>query len=168
MKSLFSLCRLALLACIFTACNHGSSTGSNTASSPPPAQERPKTPEELRQELKQQEQSNPRTYISTINEKMDPNVVMTKKAGIFSSAEYETQGYILNGYIKNTASVARFKDVTLRVNYISETKSIISSEQFTIYQFVEPNGQIPFDVKTNPPTDYRTYSIDIINATAVN
>jgi hypothetical protein len=99
---------------------------------------------------------------------MKPNVVMTKEAGIFSSAQYETQGYILNGYIRNSASVARFKDVVLRVNYVSATKSLISSESFTIYQFVEPNAQISFEVKTNPPGEYVSYSIDVVSAVAVN
>jgi len=160
MKQPIALFRLVLFACIFTACNHSGNT-------PTPAPERPKTPEELRQELKQNELNNPLTYVHSFSETLKPNRVETKKAGFFSDAQYEIQGYLLDGSVKNTASVGTFKDEVIKVSYISETNTVISTDQLTIYKILSPNGVAEYEFKVNPPADMKTFNVQLVGATAV-
>jgi hypothetical protein len=166
MKNLLSLIRLAIFACIFTSCNHASNTTSST--SPSPETVRPKTPEELRQELKQTEQNNPTTYVHSFGETLTPNQVQTREAGLFRDAQYEIQGYWLKVSLKNSASVATFKDAIIKVSYISETNTVISTEQIPIYQILSPNGVIYYQNKVSPPADMKSFNVQVVGATPVN
>jgi hypothetical protein len=158
MKSILTIGKIALVVCLFTACNNLSKPAEHI-----------KTPEELRQELKQNEQGNPLGYVGSHNENLKPNVVMIREGGLFRDAQYETQGDILSGSIKNSASVATFKDAVLKVSYISETNTVISSEQFTIYKVFAPGSDIAYgDIKTNPPAEMKSYNVQVIGATAIN
>ena len=78
---------------------------------------RQKSPEELRMELKILEQSSPLDYVKIAEgASMNPN--QTREAGLFRDAEYD--GYILNGAINNTATIAKFKDVTITIEFFSK------------------------------------------------
>lgn len=50
----------------------------------------------------------------------------------------------INVILKNKACVAKMKDITIAVDFISKTGSKISDKQFTVYEFIEPNNSITF------------------------
>jgi hypothetical protein len=160
-KHLFFICRMALFVCILTACNHSGPMA------PAEAPEHIKTSEELRQELKQTEQNNPLTYVHGSGETLKPNQVETRKAGLFRDAEYEMQRYFLDGSVKNTASVATFKDEVIKVSYVSETNTVISDELLTVYRVLTPNGVADYEFKVNPPVDMKSFNVQLVGATAV-
>lgn len=136
----------------------------NTKSASDSESSRPKTPEELKAELKQNEQNNPKQYLEASG-KWSENNVKVKEAGIFSDAEYQQDGYNVNGTIKNNASVAIFKDVVLRLSYLSQTQSVISSEDYTVYKFVEPNHNVEFALTVHPPDAFVKMQIDVVSGT---
>src|SRR5664280_2398534 len=90
---LFTLISIILIGC--NSCN----SGTNPL--------RQKSPEELRQELKETEHQNFNQYL-TVH---------------YNNADYKlwTDKYQIKGYIQNTASIARFKDAILTVTFLTET-----------------------------------------------
>lgn len=129
--------------------------------------EREKTPEELRAELKTQEESNPLQYV-IVDGKMKDSIVKTREEGWFHNAEYGKDGSVINGVINNTASVAKFKDVILTVSYYSATNTEIKSEDHIFYEFYEPNSSKSFSVYVHAPAEMKSFGLNIKNATPVD
>ena len=127
-------------------------------------QERPKSAEELRQELKLMEGASPLKYIACTNGTMKQNLV--REAGFFNSAEYD--GYVVSCNIINKASIARFKDAKIEVQYISRTNTIIKSDYFTLYKFLDPGRQNHFSATVHPPSAFKEFHIVIDGATFVS
>jgi hypothetical protein len=125
---------------------------------------RPKTAEELRRELKVSEQRAPYTYLSAVNFTLEPNEV--HGAGLFRKAKYD--GYMLRGIIKSSATIARFKDATMHVTYLTETNTTIGVEDVVLYEYVNPSGSADFSMKVNPPSTMKTFSVSVTGATAVD
>lgn len=152
--------RLTLLAfiavTIFTSCG----------SSVPKEESRPKTPEELRAELKQQESDNPLEYL-TDKVSIKPNRVLVKEEGLFTSAEYADDGSLIEGTITNKATLAKFKDVKVKVTYFSATETEISSEDFVFYEYYKPNSSNTVSLKVYPPDAFKTFGFEITGATPV-
>lgn len=141
----------------FTNCNSGGFS----------QQERLKTAEELRMELELQEQISPNEYLSA-TATMSPNRVKTREAGLFRDAEYGTDGYNIEGTIKNTATIARFKDVVLTVTFMSQTKTVIEEKDYVFYEFCEPNSTKAFSLHLYPPDATDRFNVTVKNATAVD
>jgi len=74
---------------------------------------------------------------------------------------------LAQGQIKNTASVAKFKDVVLTVYIYSKTKTIIDQKDYVIYEYLEPNGILPFKLKVNPPDAMSSYHIEVKGVTPI-
>jgi hypothetical protein len=129
--------------------------------------ETPKTPEELKAELKMDEESNPIKYLE-IDGKMHDSILKTREESFFHNAEFKKIGTLINGTIKNKASVAKFKDAVMKVSYYSATNTEISSETHTMYQFYEPNSEKKFSVMIKKPEETKGFGIEIIKATATN
>jgi hypothetical protein len=125
-----------------------------------------KSPEELRMELKLQEQSSPDLYI-TATATLNPDSVLVREAGLFREAEYDIDGYNLEGEIKNAATLARFKDVVLTVMFMSQTETIIEQSDYTLYEFYEPNSTSPFSIHVYPPEATDKFVLLVKGATAV-
>jgi len=125
------------------------------------------SPEELKLELKKQEQFDPVPYL-TAKATMTPNSVKTRNAGIFHSAEYKTDGYNVVGTIKNTATMARYKDVVLSFSFLSQTQTVIETKEYILYNFYEPNSTKAFSLKVFPPSAMNQFNINVINASAAN
>lgn len=124
---------------------------------------RQKSPEELRMELKILEQSSPLDYVKIAEgASMNPN--QTREAGLFRDAEYD--GYILNGAINNTATIAKFKDVTITIEFFSTTETLMEQKEHVFYEYYEPNSSKTFSLKIDPPADFDKFSISIKSATA--
>jgi hypothetical protein len=126
-------------------------------------QERELTPSELKQQLLEKEQSNPLNYLR-VTGSMSENKVKTKHGTFFRSSEWKMDGYILEGYITNLATIASFKDVKVRINFISSTGSTINNTDFVIYDFVPANDGISYKEKIYLPEGTATYEISILKA----
>ena len=127
----------------------------------------PKTPEELKAELLSQEKTQPLVYL-TVDAKMREDQVQTRRAGLFRDAEYAKDGNTITGTIKNSATIAKFKDVVLTVTFYSQTETAIESKDFTIYEYYNPNTNTPFELKVYPPETMAKFGIEIKGATAVD
>jgi hypothetical protein len=124
---------------------------------------KPKTAEELRQELKSEEQANPLRYLS-ISGNLRENV--TQESGFLRSRK--TDGYILSGSIKNSASIAKFKDAVVIVSYLSETQTAMETKEYIMYKYFNPNSEMPYEYKVYPPEGFKSFSIEIKTATPSN
>ena len=123
---------------------------------------RPKTAEELKLELKIQEQSSPTKYLTINNATMKHNLI--RESGLFHDAEYD--GWLVQGTINNSASVAKFKDIVVGIKLISKTLTVIEEKDYVIYEFYEPNSSKEFSIKIYPPKPTDTFSVIVKRATA--
>ena len=111
-----------------------------------------KSPAELRNELAEKERQNPTDYLTS---------EITMRENFIGQKVFE-------GTISNSASIASFKDVQLEITYLSNTKSIIASEKFIIYEVVGPQHTIDIQkIKTKAPKATDSFSIMIIGAEKV-
>ncbi|MCY1480304.1 hypothetical protein D3C87_59750 [compost metagenome] len=129
--------------------------------------EAPKSPEELKMELEMLEQESPAKYIN-VNCKMFDSIVRTRRAGIFHDAEYKVVGKNIKGVIKNTATLARFKDLVVTVAFFSKTKTVIQQNDYTLYEFYEPNSEKSFMLYVKPPEDTNGFDIVVKSAVSVD
>ncbi|KAF5067045.1 hypothetical protein DSECCO2_257690 [anaerobic digester metagenome] len=123
-----------------------------------------KSPEQLRMELAIQEKSQPLFYLSTDELTMKQNLV--KESSFFSDAEYD--GWIVEGVIKSTATIAKFKDIVITVQLYSQTETLLEEKEFIIYEFFEPNSTKPFKVKLYPTEVCKRFNVFVKSATAVD
>lgn len=70
----------------------------------------------------------------------------------------------IDGEITNAATVAHYKDVVVRVTYYSKTKSILGSEDYTLYEVFPPNSVKPFELKIENYKDVNSIGWDVISA----
>lgn len=129
--------------------------------------ERTKSPEELKRELKNMELKSPVMYLSIENTTMTPQKKLIREGGLFRSAEYAPDGYIVTGQIKNTATLAKYKDAQIRFSYVSATNTEMASEMATIYEFFEPNSTKSFSVHVYPPAGIKTYNVNVTDAEGI-
>ncbi|AWM13822.1 hypothetical protein DI487_08065 [Flavobacterium sediminis] len=123
-------------------------------------QNRQKTPEELKMELKIQESRNPHQYLKLESIKLNRNQI--KKGGLFSRAKYD--GFLISGIIKNSATLAKYKDLRLTVEYFSKTNTLLQSKTYTLYEYYEPNSSKDFQLKVYPPDTMQNYNITLFDA----
>lgn len=89
---------------------------------------------------------------------------MVKKATLFRVAVYEDDGALIKGWIENTATFAKFKDIVVKVSYYSRTETLIDKKQFVIYDYYEPNSTKFFSIKVYPPSAYKEFGFQIVDA----
>ncbi|MFA5555636.1 MAG: hypothetical protein WCY06_07195 [Flavobacteriaceae bacterium] len=124
---------------------------------------RQKTPAELKMELQMQENDNPLQYLRLENITMQRNKI--KEAGLFSNAKYD--GYLVTGQVKNSATMAKYKDLKVTVELYSQTKTVIESESFVIYEYYEPNSTKDFSLKIDVPNAMKSFGTFVIGATPI-
>ena len=155
-------------AVVLTSCNN---SGGGTSSSPIDAATTeaaaPKTPEQLKQELILQEQAAPLDYI-TVDGTMNADRIQTRSEGLFHDAAYEADWNTIYGTIKNSATLAKFKDVVVVVTYYSQTDTEISSEEKVYYEFYPANTETPFELKVYLPQEMAKFGLKIKSATATD
>ena len=127
----------------------------------------PKTPEELRAELKKIELLNPLNYLSDKDVTLKPKIKKVRDAGLFRDAEYANDGAIIKGYIINSSTLAKFKDVKVKVSYYSKTETLIGEKSYIIYEFYKPNSSKSFSIKVKPPKAFKTFGFEVIGAQGV-
>ena len=129
--------------------NQNNSTSDyNTESARP----RPKTEEELREELYNKEMRKPKDYLTVSYD-------LTYR--VFSGKDE------IRGTIYNSANFASFKDVVLTVAYFSATDTEIDRETFTVYDYVYAGSSSDFVIKTFSPQGTKKIGVYIKNAVGI-
>lgn len=75
--------------------------------------------------------------------------------------------WVLEGVIASKATTVTYKDVILRVDFFSKTKTLIGSERHPIYEFIGPQQQQSFKIKTMGVDGANSVNWEIEGATAV-
>jgi hypothetical protein len=70
----------------------------------------------------------------------------------------------IRGSITNTATVADYKDVTVRVTYYSKTNSVLGSNEYTLYEVYQPNTKTPFRLDITNYENVNTINWEVISA----
>jgi len=120
-------------------------SSSNYNSEPP----REKTPEELKQELYAKEKKKPKDYL-TVSYNLDYKIISGED--------------VINGTIYNSATMASFKDVVLKVTYSTGTGTELGSKEFVVYKFVYPGSSTSFQIKTYSPQNTKQIGVEIKSA----
>lgn len=128
---------------------------------------KPKTPEELRAELKSLENNNPLDYLFYKEVTLQPQNKLVKKETFFRSAVYENDGALIEGLIINQATLAKYKDIVVKVMYYSQTETMIQSKSYVLYEYFSPNSENYFSIKVYPPKEYKNFNIRITKAKPV-
>ena len=130
--------------------------------------ERPKTAEELRAELKQQELEAPLLYLIDTSVVLQPQQRKVREAGFFRDAEYAPDGAIIKGTFMNKASLAKYKDVVVKVSFFSKTKTLIKEESYVLYEYYEPHSSKEFAMKLDTlPNAYVDFGFEVVDAKPV-
>jgi hypothetical protein len=90
---------------------------------------RKKTTDELRLQLVSSKKMTPLTYLS-VESKLRYDRKLVTQAGLYRYAEYSPDGATILGTIKNSATMAKFKDVGLSLTCFSQTKTNIETKEF--------------------------------------
>lgn len=87
---------------------------------------------EVRMSLGEQEKSNPKMFLS---------VDGTYRKNFVGE-------WVIEGMISNSASVANYKDVVLKVDFYSKTKTFLGSERHTLFEYFNAGKSRSFKLKT--------------------
>ena len=127
-------------------------------------QEQKKTPEQLRSELLAQESRSPLDYLELEEAVLSPQTKEVRKASLFKKAKYEPDGVLIEGFLNNKATLATFKDITLKVSYYSKTKSILRQKNFVLYEYFGPGSTNRLSIKDYPPEDWNSFNVEVVKA----
>lgn len=111
--------------------------------------------------------SDPASYLEqklTVEEIENNNPTRFLSAdGKYNSSFWGTELKI-RGHITNTATVADYQDVTVRVTYYSKTQSVLGSKEYTLYEVYEPNSVTPFRLDIENYKDVDAIGWEVIRA----
>lgn len=122
---------------LFTACN------SNNTAEP--------THEDIKISLEEKEKLNPTEFL--------------KAEGTYRQNLIDE--WVLEGTVSNTASIAKYKDVVLKIIYYSKTQTEIGSEEKTLFEYFNPNSQQKFKIKSAGFEGTASIGFEITSASAV-
>lgn len=170
MKPLSTIVQAIAVCCIFISCSGypESETNQGQASVDPikGSPSHPKTAAELRRELAETEASDPAGML-LISGTMQENKILVQKPDFFHHSKYATDGYLINGIIKNKASIAQFKDAIVRVTFYTETRTELGYKDYPVYKYFLPHQVSPFELQVYPPENMKDFNLEVINATVV-
>ena len=118
---------------------------------------RPKSEAELRMELLSKENSAPLLYLNLNQVKFEKKLLA-----------FITNEATITGVVKNSASLSKYKDLRVRVNYYSTTNTIFKSQDYMIYKYFPPQSSTPITLEVNFPDGFSKYGIEILGATPTN
>jgi hypothetical protein len=125
----------------------------SNCTNPGPSSQRQKSPEELRMELKQLEQSRPTDYL-------------------IASGNYRENfwgdKFKVNCTITNKASIATYKDAVIRVIYYSKTKTELGSKDYTIYELFSPSSSKTVEMTVDNYQDVNSIGLKVISAVPID
>jgi hypothetical protein len=70
----------------------------------------------------------------------------------------------LNCVFTNTATIASYKDITLRITYYTKTKTSLGTKDYIIYEVFNPKSKKPINLKIENFKNVNSVDIDIIKA----
>jgi hypothetical protein len=146
-----AICIFSIVSALITSCNNSSGSGSSSSSSSF-QMEVPKSPEELRMELKQQEEANPTAYLSADG---------TYRENFWGDK------LKISCTIHNTATLARFKDAIIRVTFYAKSKTVLGTEDYTVYEIFPPNSKKTVQMKITNYKNVNTIGWDVISAVPI-
>lgn len=132
---------LASLILVITSCNSG---GARADAEPQNYQEKVMSVQEI-------ENSQPANFLS---------------AGGTYNESFFGDKLKVHGVIKNSATVATYKDAIVRITYYSKTKTELTSRQYTIYDFFPPHSEKHFELKIENYKDVSSIGWDVLEAKA--
>lgn len=68
--------------------------------------------------------------------------------------------------ITNSATVVTFKDAVVRVTYYSKTKTVLGTNDYTVYEFFAPNSSKTVELKVDNYTDVNSIGWEVVDAKA--
>lgn len=98
-------------------------------------------------------------------EKSSPTSFLTVEGKTWENLIGQT---VIEGDIKSSATIARFKDVVLIVTFFTKTDTHLGSETYVIYEFVNPGQLTHFKIKMDAPSATEKIAIDIESAKTVD
>jgi hypothetical protein len=104
---------------------------------------------EKKMTVEETENTNPKQFLS-VEGKYDGNIWGTK--------------FKVKGEITNKASIADYKDIIIRIKYYSKTKSLIESDDYTIYEVFPPNQTKSFKIDAEKYNDVEFIRLNVIGA----
>jgi len=110
-------------------------------------------PDAIREKLKEKEEKNPLDYLTVTNIDADLKLKSLIKGAV-----------MVKGKIKNTASVATFKDIKYELIFYSKTDAVIKTKNETLYEYIGPNSSKSFskEVKISDILDKQVERADIV------
>lgn len=88
-----------------------------------------KSPEQIKRELREAERNAPLDYLKVNNWDWSVNLA------------YNT---VVKGRITNYASIAGFKNITLKATFFTKTGSYVSDETWTVLEYLAPGSSFDF------------------------
>ena len=74
---------------------------------------------------------------------------------------------VVRGTLHNTASVAIFKDVDIKLSFYSTTKALLETDRETIYQILNPGEAQDFKTKYFAPKGTDSVALEVIGAKVI-
>ena len=133
---------IAVCLFFFVSCN----SNSNSNSQPTPSYQKAKMT------LQEQENSNPTGFLKA---------ACTYRKNIIGE-------WVLEGTITNSATLATYKDIVLRIVYYSKTRTQIGTEEKTLYDYYKPNSTQKFKIKSFGYEGTESIEFQILSASPVN
>ena len=112
--------------------------------------ERPKTPEELKEELLQSERNEPHKFIH-LSYRQWENLINER---------------VVEAVFRNNASVAMYKDMTVQVGFLTETKKVLQLKEYTVHKYLPTNGEIKYKMKFSQPSGTNSVAVRLVRAEA--
>ena len=98
-------------------------------------------------------------------EKIAPNSFLEVSGTFRENLIGET---VVEGKVKSSASVAKYKDLVLSVIFYTKTDTYLGSEDFVLYEFINPGTEVDFKIKTNAPNGTDQIGLEVKEAVSVD
>jgi hypothetical protein len=113
---------------------------------------------------------NKEGHSETKNNATDSIAVLGATGVVHKDWYEEGKMYIgISGKMLNKSSVYSYKDFVVEVKYLTETNTLVTTKQYTVYQAIKPLDRIDFMARLDdePPTGSKYYTLDwkLISAT---
>ena len=129
--------------------SNSSSSPSNTNINSNDEQPKQKTEAELKADLKQTEESNPLKYL-TVSGQWHVNLV---------------NEMIVEGNVFSSATLASFKDIKIKVGFLTKTKTVLYTTYITVYDNLFSGKSVHFKNTINYYNkDCKSLSLDVVDA----
>jgi len=70
----------------------------------------------------------------------------------------------ISGTIYYSSSFTTFKDIGLSVTYVTETGTVIGSDNYVVYDYVYPECSLSFNIKTVSPDGTKKIGVEVKSA----